>query len=98
MLDTGFVAAVLEGIEGTLEELIGRVDAGDLRGRPAALHDETAAVRRSFEETASRGPNGELADSDGALQMRQECVECMQLAGAQPSPGARRVDIHSERR
>ena len=67
MLDTGFVAAVLEGIESTLEELIGRVDASDLRGRLAALHDEAAAVRRSFEETASRVPNGELAYFDGGL-------------------------------
>jgi citrate lyase beta subunit len=65
MLDTGFVAAVLEGIEGTLEELIGRVDAGDLRARLAVLHDEAAAVRHSFEETASRARNGELACFDG---------------------------------
>ena len=53
MLNTEFVAAVLEGIEGTLEELIGRVDPSDLRDRLTALQDETAAVRRSFEETVS---------------------------------------------
>ena len=53
MLDTEFAAAVLEGIEGTLEELIGRVDPSDVRDRLTALQDETAAVRRSLEETVS---------------------------------------------
>ena len=33
MLNTEFAAAVLEGIEGTLEELIGRVDRSDVRDR-----------------------------------------------------------------
>ena len=49
----GLAAAVLEGIEGTLEELIGRVDPSDVRDRLTALQDETAAVRRSLEETVS---------------------------------------------
>lgn len=51
MLNTEFAAAVLEGIEGTLEELIGRVDPSDVRDRLTALQHETAAVRRSLEET-----------------------------------------------
>ena len=51
MLTTEFAAAVLEGIEGTLDELIGRVDSSDLRDRLTSLQDETAAVRRSLEET-----------------------------------------------
>jgi hypothetical protein len=66
MLNTEFAAAVLEGIEGTLEELIGRVDSSDLRDRLTALQDETAAVRRSLEETVSAGAAGELADFEGA--------------------------------
>jgi len=53
MLDMTFVAAVLEGIEGTLDELIGRVERGDLRGRLTALLDETAAARTLFEAAAS---------------------------------------------
>jgi len=53
MLNTEFAVAVLEGIEGTLEELIGRVDPGDLRGRLTDLHDETAAVRNLFEASAT---------------------------------------------
>ena len=53
MLDTEFVAGVLEGIEGTIEELIRRVDQSDVRDRLTSLQDETAAVRRSLEETVS---------------------------------------------
>ena len=66
MLNTEFVAAVLEGIEGTLEELIGRVDPSDVRDRLTALQDETAAVRRSLEETVSARTYRELAGFEGA--------------------------------
>ncbi len=66
MLNTEFTAAVLEGIEGTLDELIGRVDPSDLRDRLTALQDETAAVRRSLEETVSARVDGELAGFEGA--------------------------------
>ena len=55
MLDTTFVAAVLEGIEGTLDELIGRVERSDLRGRLTTLQDETAAARHLFEASATTG-------------------------------------------
>ena len=53
MLDMTFVAAVLEGIEGTLDELVGRVERSDLRGRLTSLQDETAAVRNLFEASAT---------------------------------------------
>ena len=53
MLDMTFVAAVLEGIEGTLDELIGRVERSDLRGRLTNLQDETAAARHLFETSAT---------------------------------------------
>ena len=66
MLDTEFVAGVLEGIEGTIEELIRRVDSSDLRDRLAGLQDETAAVRRSFEETVCVRSCGEPASFEGA--------------------------------
>ena len=66
MLNTEFAAAVLEGSEGTLEELIGRVDPSDLRGQLTGLHDETAAVRRSFEETSIARCDRELARFEGA--------------------------------
>jgi hypothetical protein len=67
MLNTMFVAAVLEGIEGTLQELIGRVGRGDLRDRLATLQDETATLRRLLEEPATSGVEGcETAASGGA--------------------------------
>ena len=74
MLNTEFAAAVLEGIEGTLEELIGRVDPSDLRGRLTGLHDETVAVRRSFEETPLRGPTVNRAGFEGARQIQPRRV------------------------
>lgn len=66
MLNSEFTAAVLEDIEGTLDELIERVDPSDLRDRLTALQDETAAVRRSLEETVSARVDGELAGLEGA--------------------------------
>ena len=59
MLDMTFVAAVLEGIEGTLDELIGRVERSDLRGRLATLQGETAAARHLFEVSATSGAEGD---------------------------------------
>ena len=49
MLDMTFVAAVLDGIEGTLDELIGRVERSDLRGCLTTLQVQTAAARHQFE-------------------------------------------------
>ena len=59
MLDMTFVAAVLEGIGGTLDELIGRVERSDLRGRLTTLRDETAAARHLFEALATAGAEGD---------------------------------------
>ena len=55
MFDATFVAAALEGIEGTLEELIGRVHPSALSGRLDKLHEDTAAVKRAFEGAAAAG-------------------------------------------
>ena len=54
-MNNEFIAAVLEGVENTLEELIQRVHAGDARDQLGALIEQTATVRRSFEERASTG-------------------------------------------
>jgi hypothetical protein len=59
MLDMTFVAAVLEGMEGTLDELIGRVERSDLRGRLATLQGETAAAIYLFETLAGAGAEGD---------------------------------------
>ena len=48
-LDAGFVAAVLEGIEGTLGELIDRVDTSELRASLDVLQGRVTALRVSIE-------------------------------------------------
>ena len=49
-----------------IEELIGRVDPSDVRDRLTALQHETAAVRRSLEETVSARAYRELAGFEGS--------------------------------
>ena len=48
-LDVGFVAGVLEGIEGTLEEVIGRVEVSELRANLDVLQSRVTALRVSIE-------------------------------------------------
>lgn len=51
-LDTGFVAAVLEGIEGTLGELIERVETSELGASLDVLQSRVTALRVSIEPRA----------------------------------------------
>jgi hypothetical protein len=48
-LDIGFVAAVLGGIEGTLEEVIERVEISELRASLDVLQSRVNALRVSIE-------------------------------------------------
>jgi len=52
-LDTSFVAAVLEGIEGTLAELIERVETSELQASLDVLQSRVTALRVSIEPRAS---------------------------------------------
>lgn len=52
VLDTGFVAAVLEGIEGTLGELIERVETSELQSSLDVLQSRVTALRLSIEPPA----------------------------------------------
>ena len=54
MLDPPFVAAVLEGFEGTLDEVVGRVESPDLNGQLDALRSQVAARRICIEEPLGR--------------------------------------------
>lgn len=56
-LDAGFVAGVLEGIEGTLDEVIERVDNPELKASLDALQTTVTALRASIEPPAL-GPEG----------------------------------------
>lgn len=45
-----FVAGVLEGFEGTLGEMVGRVEDQDVNTQLDALHSQVAALRIRIEE------------------------------------------------
>lgn len=45
----GFVAAVLEGFEGTLEAVLERLDEGDLKREVEELQAQIASKRQQFE-------------------------------------------------
>ena len=50
MLHPLFVAAVLEGFEGTLDEVVGRVENPELNAQLDALRGQVAALRTCAEE------------------------------------------------
>jgi len=52
VLDTGFVDAVLEGIEATLGELIERVETSELQSSLDVLQSRVTALRLSIEPPA----------------------------------------------
>ena len=52
----GFVAAVLEGFEGTLEAVLERVDEGDLKREVEELQTEIASKRQQFEAAEAKTP------------------------------------------
>ena len=62
MLHPVFVAGVLEGFEGTLDEVIGRVENPELNAQLDALRGQVAALRICAEEPvrpeASRTSSG----------------------------------------
>ncbi len=55
MLHPLFVASILEGFEGTLDEMIGRVANPELNSQLNALRSQAAAVRISIEKPLSHG-------------------------------------------
>ena len=57
-LDAGFVAGVLEGIEGTLDEVIERLDNSELKASLDALQTTVTALRVSI-EPPTFGPGGD---------------------------------------
>jgi hypothetical protein len=54
MLDPLFVAAVLEGFEGTLDEVVGRVENQELNAQLDVLRSQVAALRICIEEPLRR--------------------------------------------
>jgi hypothetical protein len=54
MLDPLFVAAALEGFEGTLDEVVGRVENQELNAQLDVLRSQVAALRICIEEPLRR--------------------------------------------
>ena len=54
MLHPVFVASALEGFEGTLDEMIGRVASPELNSQLDALRGQAAAIRISIDKAPSR--------------------------------------------
>jgi hypothetical protein len=65
-LDAGFVAAVLEGIEGTLDEVIGRVVNTELQASLDVLQSRVTALRVSIEPPAVAPSDGEELELEAA--------------------------------
>jgi hypothetical protein len=53
----GFVAAILEGFEGTLDAVLDRVENGELRGEIESLQKHTAGQRRTLEKRETLEPS-----------------------------------------
>jgi hypothetical protein len=66
-LDAGFVAGVLAGIEGTLDELIERLDNSELKASLDALQTTVMALRVSI-EPRTLGPEGIEAEEPVTLE------------------------------
>jgi hypothetical protein len=64
-LDTGFVAAILEGIEGTLGEVIDRVETSELRASLDVLQSRVSALRVSIEPVETEA--GDIEEPEEAL-------------------------------
>ena len=67
-LDIGFVAAVLEGIEGTLDEVIGRVESAELRASLDVLQSRVTALRVSIEPPADEPDGEEQSETAAAIR------------------------------
>ena len=61
MLDPLFVAAVLEGFEGTLDEVVGRVENQKLNAQLDVLRSQVAALRICIEEPLRRAEADQTA-------------------------------------
>ena len=68
-LDAGFVAAVLEGIEGTLSEVIERVEISELRASLDLLQNRVVALRVSIAPAETRVQGTERTEEAVAVDV-----------------------------
>ena len=67
--DTGFVAAVLEGIEGTLAELMERVETSELKASLDVLQSRVTTLRVSIESHTSYVTAAEGHESEEPVEV-----------------------------
>jgi hypothetical protein len=65
MLHPLFVADVLEGFEGTLDAVVGRVESPDLNTALGALRSQVAALRVRIEEATKATEAGPVKATPG---------------------------------
>lgn len=62
MLHPLFVAGVLEGIEGTLDEVVGRVEDPELNAQVDVLRSQVAALRMRIEADGRVGASPDVSE------------------------------------
>ena len=67
-LDAGFVAGILEGIEGTLDEVIERVNNPELKASLDALQTTVTALRTSIEPSGGSSDRDKKSEESVALE------------------------------
>ena len=71
MLHPLFVAGVLEGFEGTLDEVVGRVENPQLNAEFDALRSQVAALRMRIEVSLDQEVAGRVAASPDVSERKE---------------------------
>jgi len=71
MLHPLFVAGLLEGIEGTLDEVVGRVENPELNAQFDALRSQVAALRMRIEACLDEEVHGRVGASPDVSERKE---------------------------
>ena len=71
MLHPLFVAGVLEGFEGTLDEVVGRVEEPELNAQVGALRSQVAALRMRIEACLNQDVDGRVGASPDVSERKE---------------------------
>ena len=77
----GFVAAILEGFEGTLDVVLDRVVDGELRREIEALQEHIAGQRRTLEEQEAVELSPLECVCLSSVEVREDCSELNDRTG-----------------
>ena len=71
MLHPLFVAGILEGFEGTLDEIVGRVENPELNAQVDALRSQVAALRMRIEACLNQDVDGRVGASPDVSERKE---------------------------